>query len=140
MQRSIRCVSLVFYIAALMGADFNATQLQREIGELLNLNLGLELRLTDTLGEEYSFPVTNEAVKALENLRDSATPVEIPNTNDLAGTKSDAFKGLGFIPRKAETNDQGLFKLDVTDVTIKRLKGKRIVIMADGTVKIRTPL
>ena len=140
MKRSLLCVGMLFYVAALMGADFKASQLQREIGELLNLNLGLELQLTDTLGEEYSFPVTDEAVKALENLRDATTPVEIANTNDLAGTKNDAFKALGFIPRKADPNDQDIFKLDATDVTIKKLKGKRIIILADGTVKVKSAL
>jgi hypothetical protein len=120
-----------------MGADFKATQLQLDMAELLDLNFGMRRVANPELGQEYSFVVTDEAIKAMRTLQEGSIPVEIPNTNELAATKSDIFKELGFIPREFAANNQEVFKLDVTDVTIQRLKGKTVTILADGTVKFK---
>ena len=138
MRRCFLLCGMLFWTAALMGADFKASQLQRDMVELLDSNFGMVLVPNPEMGEEVSFVVTDDAIKAMKALQLGSVPVVISNANDLAATKSDIFKALGFIPRKSDPNDQGVFKLDVTDVTIQRLKGKTVIILADGTVKFKT--
>src|SRR5690606_5785534 len=84
MPRCLMTVGMAMWIVALLGADFKATQLQREMSELLDLTLGLDLLPKSELGAEYSFEVTDQAIKALKNLKETGTPIQIANSDPLA--------------------------------------------------------
>jgi hypothetical protein len=137
MRRCILLCGMLFWTAALMAADFKASPLQRDMVELLDSNFGMVLVPNPEMGEECSFVVTEDAIKAMKALQLGSVPVVISNANAQATKKSDIFKAMGFIPRKSDPNDQDAFKLDVTDVTIQTLRGKTVIILADGTVKFK---
>ena len=102
-------------------------------------NFGLERMSNPEKGAEYSFVVTDEAIKAMNNFKESAIPVEIASSSEGATKQSDVLKSLGFIPRPlVAASEQEAFKLDVTDVTLMKLRGKTITILADGSVKLKT--
>ena len=139
MKRVLLCTGMLLLVAMMMGADLKGTAIQREMAALLNSNLGLQLLPKEFTkpGEEYSFLVTEQVVKNMQILRESDTPIQIAQTSDLATKKGAVLQEMGFIPRKGVVNADDPFLFDITDVTMKNMRGMTITILEDGTVKQR---
>ena len=139
MKRVFLCTGMLFLVAMMMGADFKETAIQREMVKLLDMNLGLVLvpKGETKAGEECSFRVTEQVVKNMQALKESSTPIQIASKSELATEKGEVLQAMGFIPRNEAVSAEDPFLFDVTDVTLKNMRGMTIIILADGTVKQR---
>jgi hypothetical protein len=138
MKRILGSVGLLVCIAALMGANFLTTLIQDQVMKQLD-NLDFEF-VPDPEGKirggDVVYKTTDKTVAKLESLMKEKTPVEVPVINDQAQKVRDALKSAGFVPRKAD-KEIGAFKLDVTEATIKKLKGKTLIVTPQGTIKFK---
>jgi hypothetical protein len=136
MRRGLFCVSLLLSVAALMGANFLVSQVQAEISGILQDKLGMESLPGGNPGAEQSFKVTDAVVKKLEEMKENGDTIEVDAELEYAELIQAALNSL-HLKQQKKTDDGGAYKFDVTDATIKKLKGKTISVFATGKVKVK---
>jgi hypothetical protein len=131
-------------VALVFGSSLNVAKatspVQNEVGGVLVDKLKLEAvpAAPGNAGGEETYKVTDKTIEHLKGLKEKKEAIEVPNVNENSAIVRDALKSLQL---KLKPQPKGLaggtYELEITDETLKELKGKSVVVDSKGKAKIK---